>query len=66
MSKTEDMFIQNALDSIAQSIRELEERQNAIVNALRAYRDKVSSNMEIPPFELFDLPDGSLGRKKKT
>ncbi len=60
MSKADDMFLQNALDSIAQSIRELEERQNAIVNALRAYRDKVSSNMEIPPFELFDLPDGSL------
>jgi|TARA_R100000482_G_scaffold58632_1_gene21302 hypothetical protein len=60
MSKTEDMFLQNALDDIAQSIRELEERQNAILNALRAYRDKVATSMEIPPFELFDLPDGSL------
>ena len=60
MSKTDDIFIQNALDAIATSIRQLEERQNAIVNALRAYRDRVATSMEIPPFELLDLPDGSL------
>jgi ribonuclease D len=60
MSKTDDMFLQNALDDIAQSIRELEERQNAIVNALREWRDKTATLMDIPPIDVLDLPDGSL------
>ena len=33
---------------------------SGMVNALREWRDKTATSMDIPPIDVLDLPDGSL------
>ena len=54
------MVVTQDMDRIAEQVRRIAERQNAILNALRAYRDRQSLKMDLPPYEVLDLPEGGI------